>query len=157
MKKLEATVLLGVSLALTSSASPAHAAPKFLNGGECQMFSNQDRGFVDGSGMWNWSGHNAWTTCPLLRLTTTNTNGLSDLHVILNTGAGGAGAMCLAYSLSPTGSVLVQQTVPLETGSNREVDANFGPSLNVSSTTSSYGVSCLIADHAVIRQVRYNE
>jgi hypothetical protein len=158
MKSPLGRLLLVCVFVVLPERGPTLAATKILNAGACAGQNSLDPHSYDTSGLYNNGQNGHILGCALPRFNNTNTNGLSSLVVYLNTGDGGVGVnQCTAWSTHATGGGFFFVTKTAPSPANTDVSLDFGATLNVSDSTSSYFVACTTALHAVLRQIRYTE
>jgi hypothetical protein len=107
------------------------------------------------SGVTNVSGINVNVVCSLVRDNTTNTNGLSDLEMVVTAPAGGGNFDCTALAEDRNGNpVLAVHRMTSRSGAQV---LDWGGSITVSASKGYYIINCDTPAGGVIHSVFHNE
>ena len=137
------SIALGAVAVLTFAASQAFADSKYHHGTFCSALTNQFHySMAEGFIATSTSGTDE-ATCPIIRDTTGDTNGASDIEMSLVDGGSGT-AYCTAYSMSRTGSVLDSSSRSRSSTGKLDWGSSINVSVAHSSSTpgSSYAIVC---------------
>jgi hypothetical protein len=107
------------------------------------------------SGVTNVSGINVGVVCALERDNVINTNGLSDLEVVVTAPAGGGNFDCTALSEDRNGNPLI--AVHRTTTTPGTHILNWNASITVSANRGYYIVSCDVPANGIIRSIYHTE
>ena len=107
------------------------------------------------SGVTNVSGVNVGVVCALVRDNTTNTNGLSDLEMVVTAPAGGGNFDCTALAEDRNGNPVIAVHRTTTSAGTKVLD--WGGSITVSASKGYYIVSCDVPANGIIRSVFHNE
>jgi hypothetical protein len=131
------------------------ADSKVMGSSSCRRTGSNVLGLeYTSNGVRNISGTSIVLMCNLPRDNTGNTNGLSDLEVVVINSLNGA-ASCSAVAIDRNGNPM--KVVSKSSSGAGSAVIDFGATLNVSASKGSYAVFCNVTDQSLLTSVFVNE